>query len=233
MDIKRYYGAQGEYLEEHKKYFSKKHLQRDVDFLIDILNLKKKDKILDIACGNGRHTIELAKEGFNVDGLDFSGHLLNVAKENAKQENLQITFYKQDVHDINIKNKYDKIFLFFSEFGLFDAEKVLKNISKILKINGLFVLDCDNVFRLIQYLTKHPKSPYQFDFINMELKEKHKNSAGVRYYIVPELMKLFNTYKLSVTSIYGDYNKQVLAINSKRIILIGKKITSHKYPRSG
>ena len=203
MDFKKYYSAKGDYLKEHKNYFSKKQLQKDVNFIIDVLNLDKKDKILDLACGHGRHTIEL--------------------KKHSKQEGLQINFYKQDIKKINLKTKYNKAFLFFSEFGLFDVEKVLKNVTKILKTNGLFLLDCDNVFRLIQYLIKHPRALYQFDFINMELKEKQKNSKGVRYYVVPELRKLFNDHKLKVISIYGNYKKQKLNIGSKRIILIGKK----------
>lgn len=224
MNLKKYYGSQGKYLKEHKNYFSEEQLQKDIDFLIDVLNLKKKDKILDLACGHGRHTIELKKRGFDIDGLDFSEHLLHVATKTAKQEGLQINFYNQDIHNINLKAKYDKIFLFFSEFGLFDANKVLKNVSIILKTNGLFLLDCDNVFRLTQYLIKHPKAPYNFDFNNMELKERQKNSPKVRYYIVPELKSLFQNNGLKVISIYGNYAKNNLDINSKRIILIGKKI---------
>jgi len=223
MDFKKYYSAKGDYLKEHKNYFSKKQLQKDVNFIIDVLNLDKKDKILDLACGHGRHTIELKKRGFNIDGLDLSDYLLKIAKKHSKQEGLQINFYKQDIKKINLKTKYNKAFLFFSEFDLFDVEKVLKNVTKILKTNGLFLLDCDNVFRLIQYLIKHPRALYQFDFINMELKEKQKNSKGVRYYVVPELRKLFNDHKLKVISIYGNYKKQKLNIGSKRIILIGKK----------
>ena len=223
MDLKKYYSSRGRYLEEHKDYFTKKQLQKDVDFLIDVLDIKKKDKILDLACGHGRHTIEIKKRSFDIDGLDFSDHLLNIARDLAKQENLQIKFYNQNIHNINLKTKYNKIFLFFSEFGLFDANKVLKNVSKVLKTNGLFLLDCDNVFRLIQYLTKHHKTPYKFDFTNMKLKEKQKNSRGVRYYIVPELKTLFQNNGLKVMSIYGNYAKESLDINSKRIILIGKK----------
>jgi len=135
--------------------------------------------------------------------------LLKIAKSRAEQQNLQIKFYKQNIHNINLKTKYDKIFLFFSEFGLFDANKVLKNVSKILKINGLFLLDCDNVFRLIQYLIKHPNVPYKFDFINMKLKEKQKTNYGVRYYIVPELKTLFQNNGLKVISIYGNMQKIV------------------------
>lgn len=223
MNLKKYYGPKGNYLKEHKNYFTKKQLQKDVDFLIDALNLKKKDNILDFACGHGRHTIELKKRGFKIDGLDFSSHLLKMAKENARQENLQINFYRQDVHNINLKTKYDKIFLFFSEFGLFDAKKVLRNITEILKTNGLFLLDCDNVFRLIQYLINHPKAPYKFDFVNMELKEKQKNGRGAKYYTTPELERLFKNNKLKIISIFGNYAKDSLNINSKRIIIVSKK----------
>jgi len=227
MDLNKYYGSRGKYLEEHKNYFSQEQLQKDVNFLIDVLDMKKEDKILDLACGHGRHTIELKKRGFDIAGLDFSKYLLEVAKEKAKQEGLRITFYNQNIHNIHLKTKYDKIFLFFSEFGLFDANKVLKNVSKILKTNGLFLLDCDNVFRLIQYLTKYHKTPYKFDFINMELREKQKNNRGVRYYIVPELKTLFQNNGLKIISIYGNYAKESLDINSKRIIVIGKKIENN------
>jgi len=224
MEIKKYYSSQGKYLQEHRNYFSEKQLQKDVNFLIDVLSLKKQDKILDLACGQGRHTLELKNRGFDIDGLDFSNFLLKVAKQEAKQKNLQINFYKQDIHNISLELKYDKIFLFFSEFGLFDANKVLENVSKILKINGLFLLDGDNVFRLIQYLIKHPRSPYKFDFVDMELREKRKDDQGSRYYVVPELKTLFQDYGFKVMSIYGDYQKNSLDINSKRIILVGKKI---------
>lgn len=87
-------------------------------------------------------------------------------------------------------------------------------------------MDYDNVFRLIQYLLKHPKVSYKFDFNNMVLKGKQKNNQSVRYYIAPELKKIFRDNGLKVISIYGNYAKNSLDINSKRIILIGKKIKS-------
>lgn len=62
IEIKKYYSSQGKYLKEHEDYFSDKQLKNDVYFLINVLNLKNKDKILDFACGHGRHTIELKKE---------------------------------------------------------------------------------------------------------------------------------------------------------------------------
>jgi len=224
MSLKQYYGPKGSYLKEHKEYFSLEQLKKDVEFLIKALKLKKKDKILDIACGNGRHTIELKKRGYNVDGLDFSSYLIGVAQKQAKKENIEIHFYTQDIHKINLEKKYNKIFLFFSEFGVFDADKALKNIAKIMEKNGLFFLDCDNIFRIINYLKENPKAPYKFDFIKMELiASGEHNKKRLRYYTFPELKKMFNDNNLLVSSVYGNYDMEKLNINSRRIIIIGKK----------
>ncbi len=224
MSLKQYYGLKGSYLNEHKEYFSPKQLKKDIDFLIKALKLKKEDRILDIACGNGRHTIELKKQGYNIDGLDFSGYLIGVAKKQAKRENLEINFYKQDMHKLDLKKKYNKIFLFFSDLRMLNVDKVFKNIAKIMEKNGVFLLDCYNVFRVISYLKKNPKAPYKFDFIKMELRASGEHGdKGVKYYTFTELKRIFNKNNLFVSSVYGNYDKEKLNINSRRIIIIGKK----------
>jgi len=225
MTLKYYYGAKGKYLEEHKEYFSKEQLDKEVGFLIKSLKLTKKDKILDLACGNGRHVIELKKRGFDIEGLDFSSYLIKVAEQHSKTEKLQIKFYKQDIHKINISKKYDKAFLFFSEFGVFDADVALSNISKIVKKDGLFLLDSDNVFRLIFYLEKHPDAPFDFDILKMELTAKEKNGKKrVRFYTLPELEKKIIDAGFSISKVYGNYQREKLDINSGRMIVVGKKL---------
>ena len=224
MNLKQYYGAKGKYLKEHEDYFSNKQLKNDVSFITDVLKLKKSDKVLDLACGHGRHTIELAKKGFDIDGLDFSKHLIDLAKSEANKQRLSVYFYVQNIHAINLNKKYNKIFLFFSEFGLFDAEKVFRNVRKILKKDGQFLLDTDNVFRLINYLKKHPKSHYHLDVEKMELfNRREKSKQGVRYYTVPEIKALCLKSGFNVLSVFGNYNKEKININSKRIILLLQK----------
>lgn len=224
MSLKQYYGSKGSYLKEHKEYFSSKQLKKDVDFLVKSLKLKKGDKILDIACGNGRHTIELKKRGYDIDGLDFSGYLIRVAQKQAEQENLEINFYTQDIHKIDLKKKYNKIFLFFSDLRMLDIDQALRNITKIMEENGMFLLDCDNVFRVISYLKENPKAPYKFDFIKMELTvDRDHHNKGVRYYTFPELKRMFIDNNLFVSSVYGNYDTKKLNINSRRMIIVGKK----------
>ncbi len=224
MNLKKYYGSEGDYLKEHKEYLSAEQLNKDTAFLEDVLKLKKNDKVLDLGCGNGRHTIELNKKGYDVDGLDFSSHLLSIAKKDAKQEGLNIDFYKQDFNKINLKTKYDKVFLFFPDFRALNLNKLLEGVIGILNKGGLFLLDYDNVFRLVRYLQKNPNSEFEFDFEKMEFNEKGEKGKGVRYYISTELEKLFDDSGLKVLSVYGNYNEEKLDLNSKRIILVGKKI---------
>jgi len=223
--LKKYYGAKGGYLKEHQKYFSQKQLKQDVGFLVAALHLKLRDKILDLACGHGRHAIELNRRGFDVDGLDSSKYLLDLAKTQAKQAGVVFHCFKQDINQINLKTKYDKIFLFFSEFGLFNPDKVLRGVVKSLKLGGLFLLDCDNVFRLLRYLEKHPRSSYVFDFVTMELGKKGGSSSrGSRYYTLPQLKELFQKHRLRVVSVYGGYDRKSLNSNSKRLVVVGKKV---------
>ena len=73
-------------------------------------------------------------------------------------------------------------------------------------------------------MEKHPRASYKFDFIKMELKEKGNNSKGVRYYIFPEFKKMFNDNKFQISLVYGNYEKEKLDINSKRMIIVGKKL---------
>lgn len=55
--------------------------KRETEFICCVLNLPKNAKILDLACGPGRHAVELTKKGFDVTGLDFDKQFLNLAQE--------------------------------------------------------------------------------------------------------------------------------------------------------
>lgn len=223
MNLKQYYGSRGTYLKEHKDYFSESQTKSDVNFIIKALKLNKKDRILDLACGHGRHIIELKRRGLNVEGLDNSAYLLDQAKKEAKKRGLSINLYLQDIHRLKLPCQYDKIFLFFSEFGALQVEKVLQRVTKTLKKGGLFLLDTDNIFRLVSYLAKHPRSPYSFAFTNLTLKEKNKAGPIIKYYVFPEIKKMLMSHRLWPVAVYGNYKGEKLTINSKRVIIVARK----------
>ncbi|MCF8473457.1 MAG: methyltransferase domain-containing protein [Emcibacter sp.] len=120
---------------------------REVDLLVEALNLKNTDKILDLCCGQGRHTIELAKRGYkNLTGLDRSNYLIRLAKRRAKSADLVVQFKEGDARRFSLpENSFDGVFMMGNSFGYFDREEddlaVLSSIKKVLKSEGKIAID--------------------------------------------------------------------------------------------
>ena len=114
-----------------------------IDNIIKYLNIKKGSKILDLACGIGRHSIYLEKIGFKVVGTDKSLNNINKAKANQNQS---LSFLQMEmIEDTN--NRYDGIFNLFTSFGYVNHDynlKTIKNIERQLKDDGIIVVDFMN-----------------------------------------------------------------------------------------
>lgn len=117
--------------------------------IVDFLNLKKEDLLLDLGCGKGRHSIYLNKLGFDVIGADLSKNSIRQAK-NSENDRLKFV-----VHDMRIpfKTKFNAILNLFTSFGFFenDVEDIatLQNIKNGLKPNGIAVIDFMNTKKVI------------------------------------------------------------------------------------
>jgi len=101
-------------------------------------------KILDLACGTGIPTLELAKRGYEVTGMDLHEEMLEVAKRKAKREGLTIELIQGDVLEMNFEQKFDAVTMFFSSIMYFDEKdlrKLFNSVVKALKPGGVFVAD--------------------------------------------------------------------------------------------
>ncbi|MFW6389461.1 MAG: class I SAM-dependent methyltransferase [Marinilabiliaceae bacterium] len=126
----------------------------ECDFIEKELDFKKELKILDVGCGTGRHSIELASRGYHVTGIDLSGSQLQKAKEKAQSAGLEINFQKQDARKLPFQNQFDAaIMLCEGGFPLMETDEmnfeILRNVTDALKtpakfifttLNGLFPL---------------------------------------------------------------------------------------------
>lgn len=121
--------------------------KREVDMIINILNLEPEDRILDLCCGHGRHSLELARRGFrNVEGLDISPYLIRRAKAQAKKEMLQAKFRVGDARKLSYPaDSFDVVILMGNSFGYFenisDDLRVLREIKKVLRPWGRILID--------------------------------------------------------------------------------------------
>jgi len=103
-------------------------------------------KLLDLACGTGRHAFELEKLGYIVDGSDISEGMILAASEAASKQGSSINFYNYSFQDADkIGRKYDAVISMFSAINYLtsytDLSKTLSNISGLLKENGIFIFD--------------------------------------------------------------------------------------------
>lgn len=128
---------------------------KEVSFIIKAANLSKSDRILDLACGHGRHCIELVKRGFeNIIGLDYSKVFIEKAKKDSQKAKVNIKFIQEDMRKLSYKNEFDVVLSIFTSFGYFSDktnQKVLSLIFHSLKSDGRFLLDFINSDKVMRF----------------------------------------------------------------------------------
>ncbi|MFK7833493.1 MAG: class I SAM-dependent methyltransferase [Winogradskyella sp.] len=120
----------------------------DLKFYKKWLPKNKNARILELCCGTGRLTIPIAKEGYDITGIDFTSSMLKQAKSKAAKENVSIPFIEADIRTLDLSETYDFIFIPFNSihhlYSNEDLFKAFKAVKKHLKQDGLFLFDCFN-----------------------------------------------------------------------------------------
>lgn len=121
--------------------------KNEIDLFVNLLNLSFEEKILDLCCGHGRHSLELARRGFNkVEGLDRSHYLIQKAKSQAKKESLNVKFREGDARKLPYANdSFDVVLILGNSFGYFESInedlQILKEVARVLKPWGRLLID--------------------------------------------------------------------------------------------
>jgi 2-polyprenyl-3-methyl-5-hydroxy-6-metoxy-1,4-benzoquinol methylase len=116
----------------------------ECDFIEKETAYDKSLKIIDIGCGTGRHSIELAKRNYQITGIDLSESQLKRAKEKARKQGVQISFQRHDARNLPFQGEFDlAIMLCEGGFPLMETDEmnfeILKNATKVLKDNGKLI----------------------------------------------------------------------------------------------
>ncbi len=149
-----------QYAEYYDILYQDKNYADEATFISQLIkkllpNTNADIRVLDIACGTGRHVMELAQLGYKVDGSDISKEMINVAIRECKKKKLNIKFYNESFQTCGkIEGKYDVILSIFSAINyLINYENLslaFKNISSLLDTNGFFIFDFWNGNAVIQ-----------------------------------------------------------------------------------
>lgn len=148
------------YLDTYISRLTPERTAQEVDFVVKAARLQTEDKILDLACGHGRHSIELAKRGFQMVGLDYSELFIDKAREDAKQAGVEVEFVKGDMKNLPYDENFDVVLMLFTAFGYFNDEEnkqTLHEIAKSLKVGGRFLIDVISGEAVINRFNKEGK----------------------------------------------------------------------------
>lgn len=122
-------------------------LSREVDFIIEGLELPPGSVLLDLGCGQGEICVELARRGYSVVGYDLSVFQLAMAGDLAQQAKQKINFLQGDMREMAFDGMFDGVICWDTSFGYFEEDKnaeVLRRVFQALKPNGRFLLDILN-----------------------------------------------------------------------------------------
>jgi len=201
------------------------------------LNLPEYSEILDLACGKGRHSIELNKLGFKVTGIDLSEKSITYAKQ-FENDNLQF-----DIHDMTLPydKTFDAVFNLFTSFGYFDNEednqKTIDTFKHNLKPNGIGVIDFLNSNFVINNLVPNEvktiddtsffiKRFVQDKYIIKDITFDYDNNTynfqeRVKAFTLDDFKTMFNKANLTLIDVFGDYSLKPFKVNeSPRLIMM-------------
>ena len=112
----------------------------------------KTKTLLDLACGDGRFAVMMAKKGMCVVGVDSSAHMLKYARDRARKERVKVAFYQQTMEKLSIRNRFDLVTCWFDSLNylLADTEliKTFMNVHNILNERGIFIFDMNTIYGL-------------------------------------------------------------------------------------
>ena len=230
----------------HKLYFErdKQEASAFIEKLVNHLKPPVPSMMLDVACGKGRHSRQLASYGHTVTGIDLSEQSINEA---LLTSNDQLYFYRHDMRLPFWINYFDHAFNFFTSFGYFRTQRendnAIRTIATALKKNGVFVMDylnthfsedhlihkSEKIVDDVQFIiTKWFDEDFfykKIEVIDEMLTEPLVYNEKVAKFTLGDFTDMFAYQGLQIQEVYGDYDFGRYDVKkSNRLIMIAKKI---------
>ena len=217
----------------------------EVDGIVSLLGLVPGSSVLDLCCGPGRHSIELARRGYQVTGVDRTASYLEEASARAKKEDLEIEFVHEDMRNFVRANAFDAVLNMYTSFGYFEDpeedQNIISNIRASLKPGGALFLDAMGKEILARIFRERDWVEID-DVIMLEERELSKNWGWVksrwiilregemkeftlelRPYSGVELSGLLIKSGFDSVEIYGDMEGAPYDQNAKRLITVARR----------
>lgn len=225
--------------------------ENQVDFIIKTLHLKGNERILDLACGYGRHSLSFARKGYSAVGVDITQEYIDDAQNAAKTESLNVDFINADIRDVHFKNEFDVVLnLADGAIGYLESDKenlkIFDVISCALKSGGKHFMDICNAEHAEHYF---PKSNWEagekaLALAKFEWDEKTRRMLyggwdipyGIpakkpdittgdptRLYSIDELNSIMQKRGMKIIHTFSNYNGQESSFKELQLLVYSKK----------
>lgn len=229
-----------------KAYHQDPLTKAQVDGIERLLGLKPGTKILDLCCGYGRHSLEIARRGYEVVGFDLSSALLACARREAAREGIRVRFVRGDMRALPFTSEFEVIVNLFTSFGYFDDRtddlKVLRGVARALRPGGRLLMDLLNKEWLMRHFEPRfwdetPAGPVLndlvFDFPTGRLRNtrtlipprgpRRRLVSSIRIYTLAEIVHLLKEAGLAFTAAYGSFGGEPYGMDTFRMIAMAEK----------
>ncbi|MFH1699156.1 MAG: class I SAM-dependent methyltransferase [Candidatus Zixiibacteriota bacterium] len=220
---------------------------RQAKVALKLLPFRKGQKVLDVACGAGRHIVAFARLGARMTGVDLSPVLIETARNKIKDKGVHAKLINQDMRRLDFKDEFDGATMWFTSFGYFpsiaDDKAVLRGIHRALKPGGWWWIDLPNPSWLNKNLIDETQRTKRGPFGKAEIREIRKILNGriikntrirdrmgtrefyesVRLYHPEQFGSLIKSSRLKAVGVLGDYEGRALTADKPRQIWYGMK----------
>jgi 2-polyprenyl-3-methyl-5-hydroxy-6-metoxy-1,4-benzoquinol methylase len=219
----------------------------EAEFLIAELGLETGQRVLDLPCGHGRHSIELAQRGLRVVGVDLNDAPLEMAREAAREAGVQLDLRRMDMRAIEFREEFDAVINMWTSFGYFETEaedkQVLERAWRALRPGGALVIETINLHGALRRF--EPRAWHELGDGRLLLEERafdpwagrmHSSWTLVepsgeriamafanRAYTLVELSKMLVEVGFDVDHAWGDFRGSDYAVDSRRMIVLARR----------
>ena len=217
----------------------------EIDRTTALLGVEPGAAILDMCCGPGRHSLELARRGYRVTGVDRTAAYLEQARQQAQEEGLTLELVENDMRHFYRPNSFDGAMLMYTSFGYFEdpAEnlQVLASVCRSLSERGALIMDMmgkevlarvfrerdwdevDDAIILQQRKGSKDWSWLENRWIALEDQQRYEIEVSHWIYSAAELSDMLKECGFSSVDVYGDLEGAPYDHTAKRLVAVARK----------
>lgn len=217
----------------------------EVDWILKAGEIPPQARILDVPCGVGRHSVELARRGYQVVGIDFSEPILERAKEAVAAAGVEVEIRQEDMRELAEDGGFQAVVCYWGSFGYFpDAENLdfARRAFRALDPGGVFVIDTKTLESFLTHFQPTGVWPLDDD---REILEKRRydpltgraetqwiliedgpveaRSSSIRRYSIPELTHLLKEAGFATVEFKDPHTEEDFTMKSRRATVIARK----------